>query len=74
MQSKRFKSKMVLNGDTYQTLSESLGITRQTLAEKIEGSSEFKQTEIDKLISRWNLSPHEVVQIFFDSPEVSYES
>ena len=74
MQSKRFKSKMVLNGDTYQTLSESLGITRQTLAEKIEGSSEFKQTEIDKLISRWNLNPHEVVQIFFDSPEVSHES
>ena len=74
MQSKRFKSKMVLNGDTYQTLSESLGITRQTLAEKIEGSSEFKQTEIDKLISRWNLNPHEVVQIFFDSPEVGHES
>ena len=74
MQSKRFKSKMVLNGDTYQTLSESLGITRQTLAEKIEGSSEFKQTEIDKLISRWNLNPHEVVQIFFESPEVSHKS
>lgn len=74
MQSKRFKSQMVLNGDTYQTLSESLGITRQTLAEKIEGSSEFKQTEIDKLISRWNLNPHEVVQIFFDSQEVSYDS
>ena len=73
MQSKRFKSQMVLNGDTYQTLSESLGITRQTLAEKIEGSSEFKQTEIDKLISRWNLNPHEVVQIFFDSQEVSYD-
>lgn len=69
MQSKLFRSKMVLNDDNYQTVSECLGITRQTLAEKLQGSSEFKQTEIDRLITRWNLTPHEVVQIFFDNPK-----
>lgn len=72
MQSKLFRSKMVLQDDTLQTVSECLGITRQTLAEKLQGTSEFKQTEIDRLITRWNLTPHEVVQIFFDNPK-SYE-
>ena len=69
MQSKLFRSKMVLYDDTLQTVSECLGITRQTLAEKLQGTSEFKQTEIDRLITRWNLTPHEVVQIFFDNPK-----
>lgn len=69
MQSKLFRSKMVLHDDTLQTVSEYLGITRQTLAEKLQGTSEFKQTEIDRLITRWNLTPHEVVQIFFDNPK-----
>ena len=69
MQSKLFRSKMVLHDDTLQTVSECLGITRQTLAEKLQGTSEFKQKEIDRLITRWNLTPHEVVQIFFDNPK-----
>lgn len=69
MQSKLFRSKMVLHDDTLQTVSGCLGITRQTLAEKLQGTSEFKQTEIDRLITRWNLTPHEVVQIFFDNPK-----
>lgn len=69
MQSKLFRSKMVLHDDTLLTVSECLGITRQTLAEKLQGTSEFKQTEIDRLITRWNLTPHEVVQIFFDNPK-----
>ena len=60
-------SKMVLNDDNFGTLSEFLGITRQALSRKVDGSNDFKQTEIDKLISRWGLTPHEVVQIFFDS-------
>lgn len=67
MQTKLFKSKLALHGDTYQVIAELLGITRQTLAEKVEGKSQFKQAEIDRLIARWNLTPHEVVQIFFDS-------
>ena len=66
MQSKLFRSMMVLNDDTLSTVAEYLGITRQTLAEKLQGTSEFKQTEIDRLITKWNLTPHEVVQIFFD--------
>ena len=49
MQSKLFRSKMVLHDDTLQTVSECLGITRQTLAEKLQGTSEFKQKEIDRL-------------------------
>jgi hypothetical protein len=70
MQPKLFKSKMVLNGDNISGLSEILKVHRNTLAEKIEGrNAQFKQDEIDFFIHRWNLTPHEVVQIFFDKEE-----
>ena len=66
MQTKLFKSKMALFGDTIASLAESLEIHRLTLAEKINGKSDFKQSEITFLIERWNLTASEVVQIFFD--------
>ena len=66
MQTKLFKSKMALFGDTIVSLAESLEIHRLTLAEKINGKSDFKQSEITFLIDRWNLTASEVVQIFFD--------
>lgn len=69
MQPKLFKSKMVLNGDTIGSLSESLNIHRNTLGEKIDGKAQFKQSEIDFFITHWSLTPNEVVQIFFDKEE-----
>lgn len=66
MQTKLFKSKMVLFGDTIISLAKSLNIHRLTLTEKINGKSEFKQSEIGFLIEHWNLTASEVVQIFFN--------
>ena len=69
MQSKLFKSKMTLNEDTISSLSELMNIHRNTLAEKIDGKAQFKQNEIDFFIAHWKLTPHEVIQIFFDKDE-----
>ena len=56
---------MVYHGDTQKDLADALGITEQTISEKINGISDFKQSEIKALIRRWNLTPAEHDEIFF---------
>lgn len=60
-----FKSLMALHGDTRRTLSEVLGISTQTVGGKINGHTDFKQSEIKALIKRYDLTPTEVDEIFF---------
>lgn len=64
MQAKLLKMKMIKYGDDVASLAECLGITRQTLSSKINGNREFKQSEIDMIADRYDLTPHEVVAIF----------
>ena len=65
MKANVFNSKMALFEDTIESLSEYLEITRQTLCSKIQGRSEFKRDEIDKIIVRYKLTPEETHEIFF---------
>ena len=37
--------------------------------EQIDKVAQFKQNEIDFFIDHWKLTPHEVIQIFFDKGE-----
>lgn len=63
----KLRSVMALHGDTNKTLAEYLGITEQSLCNKInENGTEFKQGEIRMIKDRYNLSPEEVDAIFFD--------
>lgn len=62
---KLLKAKMILNGDTIQTLAESLGINRQNASIKINGKREFKQLEIAKIARRYKLNYEELESIFF---------
>lgn len=60
------RSFMVLDGDTNQTLAAYLGITPQSLSDKInERGTEFKQSEIAKIKDRYNLTAEQVEAIFF---------
>lgn len=61
-----FKSIMVLHGDTQKTIADVLGISEQTVGDKVNGISDFKQSEIKVLIDRWKLTPEKVNEIFFD--------
>lgn len=60
------RSVMALNGDTNATLAEYLGITEQSVSNKInENGTEFKQGEIAKIKVRYGLDSATVDRIFF---------
>lgn len=63
------KSKMVLNGDTTIALAKCLGVNRQNISVKLNGRRDFKQTEIAKIIRRYNLTDNEIRAIFWDDYE-----
>lgn len=62
------KSKMILYGDENfsQSLSELLGISRQTAASKLYGKSSFSQHEIASIAKRYCLTSEEIRKIFID--------
>lgn len=59
------KAKMILNGDTIQTLAECLGINRQNASIKVNGKRDFKQKEIAVIVRRYKLTYAELEAIFF---------
>ena len=66
--SAKLRSIMVLHGDTNKDLAKHLGITEQSVSNKInENGTEFRQGEIAKIKEKYNLSADEVEDIFFDS-------
>lgn len=66
MNGKLLRSIMVLHGDTNASLAEFLGITEQSVSNKInENGTEFRQGEITKIKARYNLDCDMVDRIFF---------
>ena len=66
MNSKLFRSFMVLNNDTNKTLADFLGISEVSVSNKInENGTEFRQGEIAMIKERYNLSPEQTEEIFF---------
>lgn len=71
MNKKLLRSIMIRNGDTNASLAEYLGITEQSVSNKInESGTEFKQGEIFKIKTRYGLDSEMVDRIFF-ADEVS---
>ena len=67
MNKSRLKGIMAFHGDTNKDLAELLGISEQSVSNKInENGTEFKQGEIRIIADEYGLSPDEVVAIFFD--------
>ena len=66
MNSAMLKSVMVLHGDTNRDLADFLGISTNSVCNKInENGTEFKQGEIAMIKERYHLSPDQVNDIFF---------
>lgn len=60
------RSVMVLHGDTNRSLAAFLGISEQSLSNKInENGTEFRQGEIARIKERYNLTSEQVDLIFF---------
>ena len=64
--SKLLRSKMILFGDTNETLADALNISRQTMSAKINGKVDFWQSEIKLIVERYELTNDEMEQIFFN--------
>ena len=62
------KSKMVLYGDEdfVKAIAELLEITRQTASAKLNGNSEFTQSEIVLISKHYALSDEEIRKIFIE--------
>ena len=61
------RSFMALHGDTNKDLAKYLGITEQSVTNKInENGTEFKLCEIRKIMVRYSLSSDDVDLIFFN--------
>ena len=69
MDKAKFKSVMVLHGDTQGRLAEALEITQETLSRKLNEQGEFSQSEIKAIKNRYNLTPDEVDAIFLKNGE-----
>lgn len=65
MNKNAFRAVMIYHGDTQRTVADALNISDQTVSDKINGVSDFKQSEIKTLIERWKLTPEQVDDIFF---------
>ena len=60
---------MSKNGDNGETLADKLGISRTTLSAKMNktGGAEFKQCEMHKIKSLYNLGAEDIDRIFFNN-------
>lgn len=66
MRKELLRSIMVLHGDTNKDLADYLGITEQSVSNKInENGTEFKQGEIRLIRTRYSLTSDQVDRIFF---------
>jgi hypothetical protein len=66
MNKELLRSVMVLHGDTNKSLAAYLGITEQSVSNKInENGTEFRQGEIGQIKTRYNLTSEQVDLIFF---------
>lgn len=66
MNKELLRSIMVLHGDTNRDLAELLEISEQSVSNKMnENGSEFKQGEIAKIKTKYNLTAEQVEAIFF---------
>ncbi len=66
MRKEVLRSIMVLHGDTNKDLADFLGISEQSVSNKInENGTEFKQGEIARIKAKYDLTSEQVDSIFF---------
>ena len=63
------RSIMVLNGDTYQTLSEDMKMEKATFSRKINSSASFTKKEMQFIREKYNLTADQFIEMFFTDTE-----
>ena len=62
---RRLKSDMILYGDTQEDLASYLGISPSTLSHKMGGYQCFTLDQMDRIRTRYDMSPEKFVDVFF---------
>lgn len=64
----KYKLKAILDqyGKNQNDLAELLGLTYQSVSVKLNGHKDFTQSEIFRIIHMFNLTPEQVMDIFFN--------
>lgn len=65
MNKNKLRAKMVEHGDTQADLAKALFISVSNLSLRINGRVDFRQSEIDLIKKRYNLSAEDLDHIFF---------
>lgn len=60
------RSVMAKHSDTQEQLAEALNMQVSGLNARINGRIEFRAGEISRIVQRYNLTPVETAEIFFD--------
>ena len=61
----KLRAVMVLHDDSVKRLADAMGMARQTFYSKLNGTSDFKQSEIRFIQQRYGLDADGVNEIFF---------
>lgn len=61
---RELKAIMALNDTSHKQLGEVTGCKPTSLTHKLQGKSEFKLSEIKKIVQYYDLSPEQVFSIF----------
>lgn len=64
MNASKLRSIIALNADTIDELAEHLGITRQTLHNKMTGRTDFTRSEMIAIKQRYGLGDDEFIETF----------
>lgn len=65
MNANLLRSKMALHGDMQVDLAKDLNITAMGLSNKMNQKNDFKQSEIDYIARKYDLTADEIKEIFF---------
>lgn len=66
MNANLLRSKMALHGDMQVDLAKDLNITAMGLSNKMNQRTDFKQSEIDYIAKKYELTADEIKEIFFN--------
>ncbi len=66
MNANLLRSKMALHGDMQVDLAKDLNITAMGLSNKMNQKNDFKQSEIDFIAKKYDLTADEIKEIFFN--------
>lgn len=67
MNANLLRSKMALHGDMQVDLAKELNITAMGLSNKMNQKTDFKQSEIDFISKKYDLTADEIKEIFFSN-------